>query len=82
MGQLSYWLPEAEALINVPQSPVHHPEGDAWTHTMMVLDAAASLRDNAAYPEGFMKAANSLDFLPEEQRVMMTTMFVGAMLIL
>ncbi len=34
------------------------------------------------YPDGFMKAANSLDFLPEEQRVMMTTMFVGAMLIL
>lgn len=62
MGQLSCWFPEAEALIGVPQSPVHHPEGDVWTHTMMVLDAAARFRDAAVYPLGFMLAALAHDF--------------------
>ena len=62
MDQLSTWFPEAEALIGVPQSPIHHPEGDAWVHTMMVLDAAARLRKETAYPEGFMLAALTHDF--------------------
>ena len=62
MDQLSTWFPEAEALIGVPQSPIHHPEGDAWVHTMMVLDAAARLRKEAVYPEGFMLAALTHDF--------------------
>ncbi len=62
MGQLSLWFPEAEALIGVPQSPVHHPEGDVWTHTMMVLDEAAKLRSDAVYPEGFMMSALVHDF--------------------
>lgn len=62
MQQLSCWFPEAEALIGVPQSPVYHPEGDVWVHTMMVLDAAAQLRSAAAYPEGFMLSALAHDF--------------------
>lgn len=62
MDHLSQWLPELEALINVPQSPVHHPEGDVWTHTMMVLDAAAKLRGGTKYPEGFMMSALVHDF--------------------
>ena len=62
MGHLSLWFPELEALIGVPQSPVHHPEGDVWTHTMMVLDAAAELRSGASYPEGFMMSALTHDF--------------------
>ena len=62
MGHLSLWFPELEALIGVPQSPVHHPEGDVWTHTMMVLDAAAELRSEASYPEGFMMSALTHDF--------------------
>ncbi len=62
MEQLSYWFPEVEALINVPQSPKYHLEGDAWTHTMMVLDAAARLRSDAVYPEGFMMAALAHDY--------------------
>lgn len=62
MGQLSLWFPELEALIDVPQNPVYHPEGDVWKHTMMVLDAAAQLRDEAEYPEGFMMAALTHDF--------------------
>ena len=62
MGQLSAWFPELQALIGVPQNPVHHPEGDVWTHTMMVLDAAAELRSDASYPEGFMMSALTHDF--------------------
>ncbi len=62
MQQLSCWFPELEALIGVPQNPSYHPEGDVWTHTMMVLDEAAGLRTKASYPEGFMMAALTHDF--------------------
>ena len=37
-------FPELEALIDVPQDPAWHPEGDAWIHTLMALDCAAKLR--------------------------------------
>ena len=57
MNRLSEWFPEMEALIGVPQSPKHHAEGDVWTHTMMVLDAAAALREKCANPMGLMLAA-------------------------
>jgi len=43
LGILNYF-PELKALIGVPQDPKWHPEGDVWTHTMMVLDEAARLR--------------------------------------
>ena len=43
LGVLNYF-PELKALINVPQDPKWHPEGDVWTHTLMVLDEAAKLR--------------------------------------
>ena len=62
MNQLSHWFPELEALIGVPQPPQHHREGDVWTHTMMVTDAAAALREKAANPFGFMLAAVTHDF--------------------
>jgi tRNA nucleotidyltransferase (CCA-adding enzyme) len=38
------FFPELAALIGVPQEPEWHPEGDVWTHTMMVVDQAARLR--------------------------------------
>ena len=62
MRQLSVWFPELEASIGVPQEQRFHPEGDAWTHTMQVLDEAAALRDQAEYPLGFMLAALCHDF--------------------
>ncbi len=62
MGQLSVWFPEAEAVIGVKQDPLHHPEGDVWTHTMLVLDAAARLRGRAQDPFGFLLAALVHDF--------------------
>jgi tRNA nucleotidyltransferase (CCA-adding enzyme) len=40
IGWLEYHFPELHALIDVPQSPLHHPEGDAFTHTMHCIDAA------------------------------------------
>ena len=43
--QLDDAFPELSALIDVPQSPQWHPEGDVWTHTLMVVDQAASMRD-------------------------------------
>lgn len=61
MGRLSEWFPEMEALIGIPQNPRHHAEGDVWTHTMMVLDAAAVYRERAGNPEGFMLAAMAHD---------------------
>lgn len=39
------------------QSPVHHPEGCVWNHTMLVLDNAAKLKAESAYPKAFMWAA-------------------------
>lgn len=37
--------PALQALQGVPQDPEHHPEGDAWQHTMHVADAAARIAD-------------------------------------
>ncbi|HLU69950.1 MAG TPA: HD domain-containing protein [Fibrobacteria bacterium] len=47
MDMLRYF-PELAALVGVPQEPEWHPEGDVWTHTMMVVDQAARLRGQCA----------------------------------
>ena len=52
MNQLDVWFPELKVLIGVEQNPRFHAEGDVWTHTMMVLDAAATLRNTTAEPNG------------------------------
>jgi tRNA nucleotidyltransferase (CCA-adding enzyme) len=33
-------LPEVDALVDCPQEPEWHPEGDVWIHTLMVVDEA------------------------------------------
>lgn len=38
------YFPELEALIDCPQDPEWHPEGDVWTHTLHCLDAFAAAR--------------------------------------
>lgn len=46
----SGWIvhfPEIEALKGVPQDPEWHPEGDVATHTMLVVDQAARIADEA-----------------------------------
>ena len=45
LGMLRYF-PELEALMDVPQSPKWHPEGDVWVHTMMCVDEMAGLLGN------------------------------------
>ncbi len=62
MGQLSFWFPELEQTVGVPQPPQYHPEGDVWTHTMLVTDAAAAFRGRVSEPLGFMLAAVVHDF--------------------
>lgn len=39
--------PALEALIGCPQDATWHPEGDAWTHTLHVCDAAAQIASRA-----------------------------------
>ncbi len=47
LGVIDQLHPEIKALVGVPQSPKHHPEGDVWTHTKLVVDAAANVaREN------------------------------------
>ncbi len=40
-----------------PQSPVHHPEGNVWNHTLLVVDEAAKRRGESVDPRAFMWAA-------------------------
>ena len=37
-GLLSVILPEVAAMKGVAQPPEYHPEGDVWTHTLLLLD--------------------------------------------
>ncbi len=62
MDQLSEWFSELESLIGIEQNPKYHAEGDVWNHTMMVLDAAATLRERTQYPVAFMLTALTHDF--------------------
>lgn len=39
-GWLGYHFKELADLVGVPQSPTHHPEGDAFVHTLHTIDAA------------------------------------------
>ena len=43
LGITKRYFPELHALIDVPQSPKWHPEGDVWIHTMMTIDEMAKL---------------------------------------
>jgi len=39
------------------QSPVHHPEGNVWNHTLLVVDMAATVKNRSHNPSVFMWAA-------------------------
>lgn len=70
MHQLGGWFPEVLALIGVEQEAKYHPEGDVYTHTMLVLNQAAALREQAIYPLGLMFSALCHDFgKPQATRV-------------
>ena len=57
MGHLDEYFPEIRNLIGVEQNPAYHPEGDVFEHTLLVLDKAAALREQAKEPLNFMLAA-------------------------
>jgi putative nucleotidyltransferase with HDIG domain len=44
------------SLKETPQNLVHHPEGNVWNHTMMVVDEGAKRRDKSRKPLEFMWA--------------------------
>jgi len=49
-GWLQYF-PQLEALRGCAQDPIHHPEGDAWIHTLHCLDAFADERTGDAWED-------------------------------
>ncbi len=61
-NQLDRWFPEVKALIDCPQNEHFHPEGDAYNHTMMVLDNLAKHRDEADNPYALMLSGLCHDF--------------------
>jgi tRNA nucleotidyltransferase (CCA-adding enzyme) len=64
LGVLDQLFPEINALIDVPQDPEWHPEGDVFVHTRLVLDRARELIDDLPYPRQVtvMLAALAHDF--------------------
>jgi len=42
-SQALHLFSELEALIDCPQDPFWHPEGDVWIHTLMVIDEAVKI---------------------------------------
>jgi tRNA nucleotidyltransferase (CCA-adding enzyme) len=54
LGVVDRLLPELTPLWDCPQDPEWHPEGDVWTHTLMVIDEAR--RRNADLPRGPLAA--------------------------
>lgn len=49
-GLLARILPEVAALKGVAQPPKYHPEGDVWTHTLLMLDTLAERRPETGIP--------------------------------
>lgn len=62
MNALEYWFPELYALKTTEQEHTHHPEGNAFVHTMMVIDEAAKVRSQVENKFAFMVAALCHDF--------------------
>lgn len=68
-GVLDVHFEEIHRLIGVPQPPQHHPEGDAFEHSMQVLDAMANMTSEeelrwAALVHDLGKAVTPAEILP------------------
>ena len=50
LGVVHQLFPELEALVDSPQEPEWHPEGDVWVHTLLVIDRARELIDDLERP--------------------------------
>jgi tRNA nucleotidyltransferase (CCA-adding enzyme) len=64
LGAIDQLFPEIKALVEVPQDPDWHPEGDVFVHTRLVVDRARELIDDLPYPKQVtvMLAALAHDF--------------------
>ena len=51
LGIIDQLLPEMRALLGCDQEPDWHPEGDVWTHTLMVIDKARELNADLDRPQ-------------------------------
>jgi tRNA nucleotidyltransferase (CCA-adding enzyme) len=49
LGAVDQLFPELKALIDVPQEPEWHPEGDVWIHTLLTVDRAREIVDDLDY---------------------------------
>jgi tRNA nucleotidyltransferase (CCA-adding enzyme) len=50
LGIVDRLLPELQPLVGCEQEPDWHPEGDVWTHTLMVIDEARALNEDLDRP--------------------------------
>ena len=50
-GAIDQLFPELKALMDVPQDPEWHPEGDVFVHTKLALDRARELIADLPYPK-------------------------------
>jgi len=57
-GVLDVIIPELSRLYGVPQSPIYHPEGCVWTHTMLVLENICKI--SASIEERFAALVHDL----------------------
>ena len=64
LGALGQLFPEIKALVDVPQDPEWHPEGDVFIHTGLVINGARELIGDLPYPKQItvMLAALAHDF--------------------
>lgn len=64
LGAIDQICPEIRTLIDVPQDPEWHPEGDVYVHTLLVIDGAHELIDDLPYAKQVtvMLAALAHDF--------------------
>ena len=64
LGVLDKLFPEIDALVDVPQDPEWHPEGDVFVHTRLTMDRARELIDELSYARQVtvMLAALAHDF--------------------
>jgi tRNA nucleotidyltransferase (CCA-adding enzyme) len=51
LGAIDQLFPELKALMDVPQDPEWHPEGDVFVHTLLVVDRARELIADLPYPK-------------------------------
>ena len=64
LTDLGKLFPEVAALIDVPQDPEWHPEGDVFVHTLLTVDRAREFIEGLSYPRQLtvMLAAVAHDF--------------------